>query len=323
MAIRLYWLRKLCWHGAERFSSNDGSIVPPFQPPVIPATKGALSMALTKTATRSAAPALVSMSPDVFTFGLIDDVDVEFTDAAAATAAQAENYNSDDVEAPLFIVEMTDINGSAHAQYYSLGKSDDRAPSAGGEGFVAVSGNTCINATTNLGMFLKSLVENGFPTETLATGNLKSIIGTKCHVMMKQTDRKSLVRAGKDASKPTGVLLVSKIHSLPGADVKGTAKVAGKAVASAKTVGGKANGQAATAATSATDEIDAVLVEKLMEALAENDPLPKKSLLQIANGAFKGTPQHSKAIARSNNAEFLKSLGESGIAFDGAQFSLP
>jgi hypothetical protein len=280
-------------------------------------------MALAKaTSTKSASPTLVSMNPDVFTFGLIDDVDIEITDAACATAQQAENYNSDDAEAPLFLVEMTDVNGSAHNQYYSLGKSEDWAPSAGGEGFIAVSGKTSINATTNLGMFLKSLVENGFPTDILATGNLKSIIGTKCHVLMKQTDRKSLVRPGKDASKPTGVLLVSKIHSLPGADTKTTTKAAGAGKAAA-TVGGKPNGKAAPAtAASGNDEIDNVLVEKLMEALAENDPLPKKALLQLASGAFKGTPLHSKAIARSNNAAFLSSLSDNGINFDGAQFSL-
>jgi hypothetical protein len=278
-------------------------------------------MALQKASTaRSNAPTLVNMSPDAFTFGLIDDVDVEFTDAACATAAQAEGYNVDDPDTPLFLVEMTDVNSTTHNQFYSLGKSEDWAPAASGDGFVSVSGKTSINATSNLGMLLKSLVENGFPTDVLATGNLKSIIGTKCHVMMKQTDRKSLVRANRDPNKVTGVLLVSKIHSLPGADTKTAAKGAGKAAAA---VGGKANGKAAPAAASAAnDDIDTVLVEKLTEALAETDPLPKKALLQLASGAFKGTPQHSKAIARSNNAEFLKSLGESGIAFDGAQFSL-
>lgn len=279
-----------------------------------------MALATGKASRTSSAPKLVSMSPDAFTFGLIDDVDIEITDAACATAAQAENYNSDDTEAPLFLVEMTDVNGAQHNQYYSLGKSDDWAPSEAGDGFISVSGKTSINATTNLGMFLKSLVENGFPTDVLATGNLKSIIGTKCHVMMKQTDRKSLVRANRDPNKVTGVLLVSKIHSLPGADTKTAGKAGGKATAA---VGGKTNGKAAPAATAAAnDDIDTVLVEKLTEALAETDPLPKKALLQLASGAFKGTPQHSKAIARSNNADFLKNLGESGINFDGAQFSL-
>lgn len=281
-------------------------------------------MAIAKATNTKAAPTLVTMNPDQFTFGLIDDVDVEFTDVAAATAAQAEGYNSDDAEAPLLIVEMTDVNGSAHAQYYSLGKSEDWAPSASGEGFIAQSGKTSINATTNLGMFLKSLVENGFPTDLLATGNLKCLIGTKCHVLMKQTDRKSLVRAGRDTSKPTGVLLVSKINSLPGADTKGAVAGKGKAAAPATkaAVSGKANGAATTAKGSVNDDIDATLIEKLTEALAENDPLPKKTLLQIASGAFKGTPSHSAAIKRSAEADFLKSLEENGISFDGAQFSL-
>jgi hypothetical protein len=280
-------------------------------------------MALATRSTQSnAAPKLVSMNPEQFTFGMIDDVDVEFTDAACVTAAQAENYNSDDAEAPLFIVEMTDVNGATHNQYYSLGKSEDWAPSAGGEGFVAVSGKTAINATTNLGMFLKSLVESGFPTELLAKGDLTCIKGTKAHVLMKQTERKGLKRGGANTDRPTGVLLVSKIHSLPGTDTKSAAKTTAKpgAVATTKAAGGKPNGAAAT--TAASDDIDAVLVEKLIEALGETDPLPKKSLLQLASAAFKGTPQHSKAIARSNAADFLKSLGDSGIGYDGAQFTL-
>ena len=262
------------------------------------------------------------MSPDAFTFGLIDDVDVEFTDAGCATAAQVPEYTVDDPATPLFLIEMTDVNGTAHNQFYSLGKSEDWAPSESGDGFVSVSGKTSINATSNLGMFLKSLVAEGFPVDRLATGNLKCIIGTKCHVMMKQTDRKSLIRQGKNADRPSGVLLVSKIHSLPGADTsKSAAKAPGKPAAGTVAKGGKTNG-APTAKTDDASDIDSVLVEKLMEALAEKDPLPKKSLLQIASGAFKGTPQHSAAIKRSNDSSFLKGLPEQGINFDGAQFTL-
>jgi hypothetical protein len=266
------------------------------------------------------------MNPEVFTFGLIDDVDIEITDAACATAAQAENYNSDDTEAPLFLVEMTDVNGSAHNQYYSLGKSDDWAPSPGGEGFVAVSGKTSINATTNLGMFLKSLVENGFPAEVLATGNLKSIIGTKAHVMMKQTDRKSLVRAGRDQSKPTGVLLISKIISLPepgGKKATGVGKTAAPATAKSA-VGGKANG-AAKASNDEYAEIDPKLIEGLTESLAENGVVPLKDVMKIAVSQFKGTPHNSAAIKRSRDMAFLdqfKGDGYEGIKFDGAEFSL-
>jgi hypothetical protein len=274
-------------------------------------------------ASKSAAPALVSMNPEAFTFGLIDDVDVEFTDAACATAKQVPEYTVDDPDTPLFLVEMTDVNSTAHNQFYSLGKSEDWEPSAGGEGFVSVSGKTSINATSNLGMFIKSLVEQGFPTDILATGNLKSIIGTKCHVMMKQTERKSLVRKGGQSDRPSGVLLVSKIHSLPGADSKqAPAKAAVNKTASVGKSVTKTNSGAAAAELDPNAEIDAVLIEKLTEALAENDPLPKKNLLQIASGAFKGTPSHSKAIQRANQADFLKSLPASGISFNGAEFSL-
>jgi len=292
-------------------------------------------MALQKTSpAKSNSPQLVSMNPEAFTFGLIDDVDVEFTDAACATAAQAEGYNVDDPDTPLFLVEMTDVNGTAHNQFYSLGKSEDWAPSANGEGFVSVSASdrrtphkTSINATSNLGMFLKSLVECGFPTDVLATGNLKSIIGTKVHVLMKQTDRKSLRRAGQDSSKPTGVLLVSKIHSLPGADTKKAplGKAATGTAATTKAAGGKPNGAAKTTASDTESEIDAKLIEGLQEALAESDTLPLKDVMKIAVSKFKGTNLNSDAIKRSRNMAFLdqfKGDGYEGIKFDGSEFSL-
>jgi hypothetical protein len=271
------------------------------------------------------------MNPDNFTLGFLDDVDVEFTDAAAATAASAENYNAP-ADTPLFIVEMTGVNGDQHNQYFSLGDAADWAPNAEGEGFIPTSGKTTINATTNLGMFLRSLVDAGFPKEELNSGNLKCIIGTKCHVMQKQTERKSLKR-GDDQNKPLGVLLVSKIHSLPGADTSkgGTGKAAagkGAAGTGAKPSGGKVNGVAGKSGTAAADvnaEIDAKLVEGLIEALAETDPLPLKDVMKVAVKQFNGSPHKSAAISRSRNMEFLnrfKGDGDEGIKFDGAEFTL-
>ena len=285
----------------------------------------------TASASASSAPALVSMSPENFTFGLIDDVDVEFTDAACATASSVPEYTVDDPDTPLFIVEMTDVNGTSHNQFYSLGKSDDWQPSAAGDGFVSVSGKSTINATSNLGMFIKSLVESGFPTEILASGNLKSITGTKCHVLMKQTDRKTIVRVGKNADRPSGVLLVSKIHALPGADTATKGK-SSPAAATKAAAGGKANGAAATTPSAATtasgdsDAVDTELVPAVMAALAENDgQLMKKDLIKIANDTF-NTPElkslRNKAIGRANQPAFMAKLQESGVNVDGAKLSL-
>lgn len=278
-------------------------------------------MALQKSAVSKATPPQpqrVSLNPDTATQGFLDDVDVEFTDALAVMW----DYNGQQPEGPALCVEMTDVNGGQHIQYYSAGKAEDWGVTEDNTGFTAISGKTGVNAQTNLMKFMESLTAAGFPKETLDQGDVKAIVGTKCHINQVVQERKGLIRTGKNADRPSTLLLVSKIHSLPGADApaKGVAKGKAAAPAATKAAGGKPNG--AAAATAAADDIDSVLIAKLTEALAENDPLPKKSLLQIASGAFKGTPQHSKAIARSNSPEFLKSLGESGISYDGAQFSL-
>ena len=279
-------------------------------------------MALQKTASTKQAPpqpTRVSLNPDTATQGFLDDVDVEFTDALAVMW----DYNGQQPEGPALCVEMTDVNGGQHIQYYSAGKAEDWGVTEDNTGFTAVSGKTGVNSQTNLMKFMDSMVQAGFPKEILDQGDVKAIVGVKAHINQVVQERKGLIRTGKNADRPSTLLLVSKIHSLPGADTasKPATKAAGKPVAGTKAASGKPNG-AAAAITTAADDIDSVLIAKLMEALAETDPLPKKSLLQLASGAFKGTPQHSKAIARSNSSEFLKSLPESGISFDGAQFSL-
>lgn len=281
-------------------------------------------MALGKQTTKAVTtPTYISLSPDDATQGgLVDDIDVEISDAATCEW----DYNGQQPAGPALAIEFTDKNGAQYQQYYSAGKPEDWTPTDDGCGFAAVSGKTGFNNSTNLMKFFASLVEAGFPKELLAAGNVKALVGTSCHVNQVVQERKGLVRTGKNADRPSTVLLVSKIHSLPGADTKGTAgagKVAGKVGGATKTAGGKPNGAAAAEPDSEVDAIDAALIGALTEALADTDPLPKKALLKLASDAFKGQGKlHSQAIARSNNPVFLKSLVDSGIAFDGAQFSL-
>src|ERR1700722_18033374 len=216
-------------------------------------------MALAKaqsTATRTAPlappkPTRVSMNPETFTAGgLINDIDITISDAQTTTWDMNGAVSSD---TPFLAVEMTDGNGTSHVQYYSAGKPEDWAPEESGEGFVSPSGKTGINGTTNLGMFLASLVEAGFPKESFDDGNLKVIIGTHAHVLQKQLDRQGLIRTGKNAARPSSVLLISKIHELPGASSAKPAAIgkpngsAGKATASpaasASTAASKPNGK--------------------------------------------------------------------------------
>jgi hypothetical protein len=274
-----------------------------------------VAIAQSARSTKSAPPVQrVSFNPNTATSGFLDDVDVEITDAQTCEF----DYNGQQAAQPALCLELTDVNGGQHPQYWTCGQAADWAPTEDGASFTPLSGKTGFNDNSNIMILFKSILEAGGDAviPILDSGDCKRLIGMKAHVMLKKVQRQGLIRTGKNAEKEPTVLVVSKIHSLPGADTK---KPLGKATATtAKPAGGKANG----AAAEAPNDIDSALIAALMEALAENDPLPKKSLLQLASGAFKGTPLHSKAIARSNSADFLKSLPDNGISFDGAQFSL-
>ena len=96
-------------------------------------------MALAAQQKKPAAPAVtyISLSPDDATQGgLIDDIDVEITDAATCEW----DYNGQQEAGPALAIEFTDPNGATHAQYYSAGKAIDWSPTENGEGFQAVSG---------------------------------------------------------------------------------------------------------------------------------------------------------------------------------------
>jgi hypothetical protein len=273
-------------------------------------------------------PQRISMNPDTFTAGgLINDVDITITDAQT-TVWDMNGAVSPDT--PFLAVEMTDANGTAHVQYYSAGKPEDWQPEESGEGFVSPSGKTGINGTTNLGMFLASLVEFGFPKENFDDGNLKVMIGTQAHVIQKVLERQGLIRTGKNASRPNQVLLVSKIHTLPGASGSGQGQITGKVAPKAavagnkaspsagKTTGGKPNGQAATPPSG-----DDVLAQHIYTALQlhlgeAGEPIPVKAMPKVAFDYFKaeGLEGGNKAVALCNKQSFRASLADNGIVYD-------
>ena len=282
---------------------------------------------------------LVSMNPESFTAGgLLDDADVTFTDVMACEY----DYNGAAPLGPSLAIEMTDAAGAQHVQYFSAGKAEDWKPSKDGRGFVPQSGKTGINNSTNLGKLLMSLATAGFPMEQLGGGDLKVLMGLQCHVVQEVQERKGLVRRGKNADRPSTALIVSKINALPGA--------APVAVAASKAaVSGKANGAAKTpppaqaqaaapdvgagAGAGAGDDVrtkiaelavDVVVMGEAPEGFEVNDEhvVPKKDFLKMVFATFKkaqgSTPALcNQAVNLAGNQEFLKSLAESGVVYDG------
>jgi len=299
-------------------------------------------MALQKTGTSASAsrtapppappkPQRVSGNPDTFVSGgLINDIDVTITDAGTTTW---DMNGAVDPSTPFFVAELTDENGNQHAQYWSNGQPSDWQPDELGEGFVSPSGKTVLNNSSNFAMLLQSLVEAGFPKEQFDDGNFKVIIGTKCHVIQKALERQGLIRTGKNASRPSTVLLVSKIYSLPGADTAGAparkggvgGKAPAKSASTAKPISGKPNGQAA-ATTSVSDELDEHIVTALKLHLAEaGEPVPAKVIAKAVFEYFNANdmkPSANKAVARSSKQEFRALLNDNGFVYDGSTLAL-
>jgi len=288
------------------------------------------------TAGRTAAPPAppkpqrISMNPETFTAGgLINDIDITITDAQTTTWDMNGAVSAD---TPFLAVEMTDPNGTAHVQYYSAGKPEDWQPEESGEGFISPSGKTGINGTTNLGMFLASAVEAGFPKDMFNDGNLKVLIGTQAHVLQKVLERQGLIRTGKNAARPNQVLLVSKIIALPGAEgaktttasAKPNGAAAGQSVSS-KTVGGKPNGKATTAAPAA-DDLDEQIMTALKLHLAEQDgPVPAKAIAKAVFEYFNANDMKAlanKAVARASKQELRNALNDNGFVYDGSTLAL-
>lgn len=269
--------------------------------------------------TQTAGVNFVSLNPESFgQGGLIDDIDVEITDALAVTW----DYNGNAPMGPALAVEFTDVNGGQHIQYFSAGKAEDWQAHESGEGFMPVSGKTGFNNNSNIAMFLDSLVTAGFPKEHM-TGNVKVFIGTKCHVIQKVTERKGLIRTGKNADRPSSVLIVSKIHQLPaGVGAQGALQQAAASPVQTQTatVGGHVNGAAAG------NDLDAELQGYLIAALAENPVIEKKDIVKIvfkaATEAGKAAADRNKAVIRAGQQDFLSGLAGVGISYTGTEISL-
>jgi hypothetical protein len=220
--------------------------------------------------------------------GLIDDIDVEIVDAAFTEW----DYNGA-VDHPVLAlgIQYKDGNDKTYDQYYSAGELTYFVPSEDGSMAIPVGDRQLLNDNTNAAKFLASLIEANFPVELLESGNVKAMIGTRCHVnQVAQPKRQGLIRGGKNADREARVLLVSAILSLPGetapknktmtANKGGIAKPA-MAQTGKPGLGGGAKPQAAqpvNGQASDADELKLIAAQVVSEVLAANGPLAKKDL---------------------------------------------
>ena len=288
----------------------------------------------------------MSLAPrDATQGGLIDDVNVTILDAVFALT----DYDGKaDQASPALIVqyEPEQVEGAEPVQkfdqIYSAGSSDHFMPSDDNTMLIPVGNKTGINNSTNCFKFLTSMVECGFPEDTLAQGDIRCIIGTKGHVKrVAQPKRTGLLRnrAGEDDTREKTTLIFESISELPEAAGEAAPAPTPKkaaAPASKAAVAGKANGAAKTpppaaAVEEADDDLDTTTYTALTEILTFGEPTEKKSIpagmFQLLTAKVKAGEMDPKTktavIARAGKEEFLNSLVEQGLAeYDGAVITL-
>lgn len=250
----------------------------------------------------------ISMRPSTFTEGggLLDDVDVIVKEAAFCKF----DYNGQVNPAiPALYLSVTDRNGADHDQYFAAGNWSDFTASEDGkkesdQGPYLVKNpkgqKEGVNASSNFGLFIASLVNCGFPEDKLDSADARVFIGLDCHLTRRTVKRGGLVRTGKNAERGYTVLEVTKIHKLPW-EAGGAKPAAVKASSTPK-----ANGSAQPAAPS--DDLAAKAQETVIGILAEQGgSVPKAKIAALAHKALGGDPDRAAIVNMVFKDAFLTS----------------
>jgi len=250
-----------------------------------------------------------SLNPETFLEGggLIDDVDVEIKSAKFVMF----DYNGTVVPGVPSLEITFDADGQEFVENYSMGKADDWVPSDDGAQLVAVGTSTSIRMSTNGGIFLKHLVEAGYPAENL-DDSIAVLEGLKAHVIrVPEPERKNVVKSKKKQEReakygPDTIVVVSGILELPG-EAKPKGKAIGKA--KAKTTTTKATAKAEAKAPVAGGDDDALAdkaTEAIMELLAAGDPIDQKKLPMALFAALKTDPDRNGIMQLAVKPAFLE-----------------
>jgi hypothetical protein len=198
------------------------------------------------------------------------------------------------------------------AQYYSMGNANDWIPSEDGGSLVAVGKATAIRLSTNGGLFLKALVDAGFPADQLGS-DISVLDGLQAHVMQVPAPvRKGLVQKkredGKDFGPPT-ILVVSEIIALPGEKKKPAGAPKGKtAAAPKKAAPKKAPGKATPGQKAAAEDggdVESKATAVILEVLGELGTITKKELPGKIFQMRKDDPDRNALVQKVFDDAFL------------------
>jgi len=244
----------------------------------------------------------LNLNPETFTEGggLIDDVDV-IVDQARFVRFDY-NGRSRDGDVPCLKLDI-DVAGDKLENYYSMGKLVDWEPSEDGKQLLAVGSATSIRSSSNGGIFLRTLVEAGFPADKLGD-DISVLDGMKAHmVQVPEPERPGLKKTKEQEEKeakygPKTILVVSEIQSLPWEKTPPGKKAgAAKKAAPPKKAGETKKADEAPAEEAGDGSVEDKAVEVVMKALAEKGSVPKKDLPMIAFKAL-GTDPDKNAVTK-------------------------
>lgn len=250
-------------------------------------------------------------SPESFVEGggLLDDVDVLFKQVRVKNW----DYNGK-VAVPVPALELTmEVEGveGDHVQYYSIGKNTDWQPSEDGCSIVAVGKATGITSSSNAAIFIKSMVDAGFPANKIED-DVRCFENMKAHMtrIPAPKGRTSSATPREDGKTyEQTVLVVGSIISLPWEN-KGKTAAKGKpttAAASGKPTGATqaATTKPAATVTADTGDLDAICTEALLEVLGEKGTLTKAQIPGAVLPKVKDNPLKNKIVARVFSEDFL------------------
>lgn len=194
------------------------------------------------------------------------------------------NYNNPSIAAsPFLSVTYGFDDGSDFEQKYKCGDAKFLVPSQDGKEIVPVdpsTDRTGLPDGCNALIWLTDIINAGFP-EHLVGRDVSVFEGARVHLNVKpQPKRPGL--ANQDPTKNKDILVVTKIHALPGAGAGTVGKtVKGKT----KTAAPVANQPVAAPVGAASEAVQARAIDVVMEILAnKGGSVPK---VAIANEAFK------------------------------------
>lgn len=207
--------------------------------------------------------------------GLLNDVIVTFKEPKFVRTNYGGKSSTYRPAAHILLVE--DDGTTYDDQFWSAGKDTDWVPSDDGHYLVKVGAKSGISKSSNFGLLMKSLMENGFPKDKVDQ-DITFLDGVKVHLRQQVVADRDKVKS-KDGTKEydATVLAVAEIIEYPWEKKTGAAKSGGgkKKAANKKAQDQQEDGGGDDGAA----DPEQAAVEYIVSKLAENPEGVNKALL--------------------------------------------